>query len=178
MLTVRDLSQHLVLSSKTIRPNIPLGAGCMGHCEMVWSAVCSLAPHSQFVRARSETPFVHGRTETSNTRTQTVELDPGCPGHWTANKPLPLFEIPFNFYFYVKCGYTFIVHKRMGLGRTWLYFWKELPGRLPLLGKRFQAMGGPGCKKIRPCHLWCRHDHEAKLFLEDLANYLDWGKWC
>ena len=27
-----------------------------------------------------ETPFVHGRTETSNTRTQTVELDPGCPG--------------------------------------------------------------------------------------------------
>ena len=22
----------------------------MGHCEMMWSAVCSLAPHSQFVR--------------------------------------------------------------------------------------------------------------------------------
>ena len=45
MLTVRDLSQHLVSSSKTIRPNIPRGARCMGHCEMMWSAVCSLAPH-------------------------------------------------------------------------------------------------------------------------------------
>ena len=50
MLTVRDFSQHLVSSSKTIRPNIPRGARCMGHCEMMWSAVCSLAPHSQFVR--------------------------------------------------------------------------------------------------------------------------------
>ena len=50
MLTVRDFSQHLVSSSKTIRPNIPRGARCMGHCEMMWSAVCSLAPHSQFAR--------------------------------------------------------------------------------------------------------------------------------
>ena len=48
MLTVRDFSQHLVSSSKIIRPNIPRGARCMGHCEMMWSAVCSLAPHSQF----------------------------------------------------------------------------------------------------------------------------------
>ena len=50
MLTVKDFSQHLVPSSKTIRSNIPRGARCMGHCEMMWSAVCSLAPHSQFVR--------------------------------------------------------------------------------------------------------------------------------
>ena len=50
MLTVRDFSQHLVSSSKTIRPNIPRGARCMGHCEMMWSAVCSLAPYSQFAR--------------------------------------------------------------------------------------------------------------------------------
>ena len=50
MLTVRDFSQHLVSSSKTIRPNIPRGSRCMGHCEMMWSAVCSLAPHSQFAR--------------------------------------------------------------------------------------------------------------------------------
>ena len=35
MLTVRDFSQHLVSSSKTIRPNIPQGARCMGHCEMM-----------------------------------------------------------------------------------------------------------------------------------------------
>ena len=37
MLTVRDFSQHLVSSSKTITPNIPRGAQCMGHCEMMWS---------------------------------------------------------------------------------------------------------------------------------------------
>ena len=35
MLTVRDFSQHLVSSSKPIRPNIPRGARCMGHCEMM-----------------------------------------------------------------------------------------------------------------------------------------------
>ena len=35
ILTVRDFSQHLVSSSKTIRPNIPRGARCMGHCEMM-----------------------------------------------------------------------------------------------------------------------------------------------
>ena len=35
MLTVRDFSQHLVSSSKTIRPNIPRCARCMGHCEMM-----------------------------------------------------------------------------------------------------------------------------------------------
>ena len=50
MLSVRDFSQQLVLFSKTIRPNITRGARCMGHCEMMWSTVCSLAPHSQFVR--------------------------------------------------------------------------------------------------------------------------------
>ena len=35
MLTVRDFSQHLVSSSKIIRPNIPRGARCMGHYEMM-----------------------------------------------------------------------------------------------------------------------------------------------
>ena len=35
MLTVMDFSQHLVSSSKAIRPNIPRGARCMGHCEMM-----------------------------------------------------------------------------------------------------------------------------------------------
>ena len=28
----------------------------------------------------------------------------------------------------------------MGFGRTGLYFWDELPGRLPLLSKMFLAM--------------------------------------
>ena len=42
----------------------------------------------------------------------------------------------------------------MGLGQAGLCFWDEFPGRLPLLGKRFRAMGGPGCKKVSPCHLY------------------------
>ena len=42
----------------------------------------------------------------------------------------------------------------MGLEQAGLCFWDEFPGRLPLLGKRFRAMGGPGCKKVSPCHLY------------------------
>ena len=43
----------------------------------------------------------------------------------------------------------------MGLGQAGINcFWDEFPGRLPLLGKRFRAMGGPGCKKVSPCHLY------------------------
>ena len=48
MLAVMELSQHLVSSSKTVRPNIPRDALCMGHVKMMCSAVCSLAPHSHF----------------------------------------------------------------------------------------------------------------------------------
>ena len=48
MLTARAFSQHLVSSSKTVRPSIPRGARCVGHCEIMWSAVCLVAPHSQF----------------------------------------------------------------------------------------------------------------------------------
>ena len=49
------------------------------------------------------------------------------------------------------------VYKRMGFGRAGHYFWDELLYRLPLLGKRFRAMGGPGCKKVSPCHLQWLH---------------------
>ena len=48
MLAVTELSQHLVSSSKTVRPIIPQGARCMGDVKITWSAVCLLAPHSQF----------------------------------------------------------------------------------------------------------------------------------
>ena len=48
MLAVMLLSQHRVLSSKTVRPRAPCGARCMGHIVSTWSAVCSEAPHSQF----------------------------------------------------------------------------------------------------------------------------------
>ena len=48
MLAVMDLSQHHVSSSKTVRPIFPRVARCMGHVKIMWSAVCSLAPHSHF----------------------------------------------------------------------------------------------------------------------------------
>ena len=48
MLAVVLLSQHQVLSSKTIRPHAPCGAQCIGHAVSTWSAVCSEVPHSQF----------------------------------------------------------------------------------------------------------------------------------
>ena len=50
MLAVIELSQHLVSSSKTVRPIIPRGAQCVGHVKIMWSAVRSLAPHSHFAK--------------------------------------------------------------------------------------------------------------------------------
>ena len=48
MLTALVLSQRRVSSSRTNRPCIPFGARYRGHVEMMWSAVYSEAPHSQF----------------------------------------------------------------------------------------------------------------------------------
>ena len=48
MLAVMSLSQHRVLSSKTVRPRAPCGARCIGHAVSTWSMVCSEAPHLQF----------------------------------------------------------------------------------------------------------------------------------
>ena len=48
MLAVTELSQHLVSSSKTVRPIIPSDARWMRHVKIMWSAVCLLAPHSHF----------------------------------------------------------------------------------------------------------------------------------
>ena len=48
MLAVVLLSQHRVLSLKTVRPCAPCGARCIAHAVRTWSAVCSEAPHSQF----------------------------------------------------------------------------------------------------------------------------------
>ena len=48
MLAMVLLSQHRVLSSKTVRPRAPCGARCIGHAVSTWSAVCSEVPHSQF----------------------------------------------------------------------------------------------------------------------------------
>ena len=56
----------------------------------------------------------------------------------------------------------------MGLGQAELYFWDEFPGRLPLLGKRFRAMGGLGWKKVSPCHLY----DSTLLILSGLLGHL------
>ena len=48
MLAVVLLSQHRVLSSKTIRPRAPCGVRCIEHAVSIWSVVCSEAPHSKF----------------------------------------------------------------------------------------------------------------------------------
>ena len=48
MLAVMLLSQHRVLSSKTVRSRAPYGARCMEHAIRTWSAVWSAKPHSQF----------------------------------------------------------------------------------------------------------------------------------
>ena len=54
MLTVTELSLHLVLSSKTVRPIIPQGARCIEHVKVMWFAVGLLAPHSDLAEeARS-----------------------------------------------------------------------------------------------------------------------------
>ena len=53
MLAVVLLSQHRVLSSKTVRPCAPCGARCIRHAVRTWSAVCSEAPHSQSVKERN-----------------------------------------------------------------------------------------------------------------------------
>ena len=37
-----------VSSSKTVRPIVSRGARCVGHVKVMWSAVCSLAPHPNF----------------------------------------------------------------------------------------------------------------------------------
>ena len=79
MLTVRDFGQHLVSSFKTIRSNTPWGARCMEHCEMMWSALCSLAPHSQFVRGTRSHLYMDEQKRLTPER-KTVELDPSCPG--------------------------------------------------------------------------------------------------
>ena len=60
------------------------------------------------------------------------------------------------------------VHKTVGLGQAEFYFWDEFPGWLPLLGKRFLALGGPGGKKFSPCHLY----DSTLLILSEILEHL------
>ena len=77
MLIAIVFSQRLVSSSKTIRPDIRWGVRYVGQCEMMRSAVCSIAPLSQF-REWSEILFMYQRTKASNARMPVVEFDSRC----------------------------------------------------------------------------------------------------
>ena len=57
----------------------------MGHAKIMWSAVCSLAPHSHF--AKETRPHVHGRTETPNASTHVIEFNSSCSGQTHSNRP-------------------------------------------------------------------------------------------
>ena len=48
IVAVMVLSQHWVLSYRTIRPRAPYGARRMENAVKTWSTVCSMAPHMQF----------------------------------------------------------------------------------------------------------------------------------
>ena len=48
MVAARAFNQHLVSSSKTIRPDILWSYQYLGHSKMLWSAICSVAAHSQY----------------------------------------------------------------------------------------------------------------------------------
>ena len=53
------LSHHFVSSFKTVRPIVPRGAHCVSNVEIMWSAICSLAPHSQFAEEARTDLCVH-----------------------------------------------------------------------------------------------------------------------
>ena len=86
MLAVMLLSQHRVLSSKTIRLNALCGAQCIGHAVRTWSAVCSEVPHLQF----SEGARPHCKEqqmELPNTSPQVVEPNSSCSGYAHPSRP-------------------------------------------------------------------------------------------
>ena len=68
MLAVVLLSQHRVLSSKTVRPHAPCGARCIGHAVSTWSAVCSEVPQLQFGEgARPHCTWMNGIAQHQST---------------------------------------------------------------------------------------------------------------
>ena len=178
MLTVRDFSQHLVLSSKTIRPNIHLGAGCMVHCEMVWSGVCSLASHSQFVRGARPHLYMDERKRPTPERRR-LSLTQAALGigpltsRYHFLKSLPTFIFMLN----VVRHSSFI--KEWALGGPGFIF-----GKSCRVGYRYWAKGSRpwavrvAKKKSARAISGADTIMKQNFFLEDLANYLDWGKWC
>ena len=75
MLTVMDLIQHWILSSRIIIPCDPCGASDMEHTIRIWFVVCS-GVLELAIQQRSKTPYVHGQIEWPNTSQQAIELNP------------------------------------------------------------------------------------------------------
>ena len=149
MLTVRDFSQHLVLSSKTIRPNIPLGAGCMGHCEMVWSGVCSLAPHSQFVRGARPHLYMDEQKRPTPERRR-LSLIQAALGIGPLTSRYHFLKSLSTFIFMLNVVRHSLFIKEWALGGPGFIFGKSCRVGYRYWAKGFQAMGGPGCKKNQP----------------------------
>ena len=84
MLAVMELSQHLVSSSKTVRPIIHRGARCMGHAKIMWSAVGSLAPCLHFAEEARPHLCVE-EPKHPNASTQAIEFDPSFSGQTYSN---------------------------------------------------------------------------------------------
>ena len=85
MLAVTELSQHLVSSSKTVRPIISRSARCMGHVKIMWSTVCSLAPHSHFAE-KARPHLCRDEPKRPTLSTYAIEFDPSCSGQTDSNK--------------------------------------------------------------------------------------------
>ena len=47
MIAVMLMSQYLISSSRSDRPQRSFGVWCVGHTEMMWPAICSCSLHSQ-----------------------------------------------------------------------------------------------------------------------------------
>ena len=82
-----DVSQHRV-SSKTVRPRAPFGAGYMGH----WGTLLECGP--QFVQGRRARNLMKERdsirawtSEIPNTSPQAIKPNPSCLGKAQPNRP-------------------------------------------------------------------------------------------
>ena len=84
MLAVIVLSQHQVLSFKTVKPRAPYVARCIGHANRTWFAVCSMTPHWQFGKGN---PDLHGRIKLPKGSLQAIDLNTSCSEQPQTNRP-------------------------------------------------------------------------------------------
>ena len=90
MLEVIVLSQHQVLSFKTVKPRAPYVSRCIGHANRTWFAVCSMAPHWQFGKGD---PVLHGLKVIKSPKgsLQAIDLNTSCSGQAQTNRPSTVY---------------------------------------------------------------------------------------